>query len=220
MIETGHLYSRMCGNPTTCLNGVRSFPIAHPWTRPLFCSCWSRMFSSFRGLGMNPMSQPSFTNRPIHQSLLNFYTPDIFLKSVSVLHSSDYLLWNVKHTCLFYVEEVLGVEGDGCSRDGNILIQCATVAHIGPYGKRYRFSLKEKRQLRPICLKLESLNYLLKCLDLWFTLARSSWTTACCSLSCRLCPGPGVWLGLWLWTWAWTSRSSSRETSESEGLLV
>lgn len=44
----------------------------YPWTRPLFCSCWSRIFSSFRGLGMNPISQPSFTNRPIHQSLLNF----------------------------------------------------------------------------------------------------------------------------------------------------
>lgn len=43
-----------------------------PWKRPLFCSCWSRMFSSFRGLGMKPMSQPSFTRRPIHQSLLNF----------------------------------------------------------------------------------------------------------------------------------------------------
>lgn len=45
----------------------------HPWKRPLFCSCWSRMFSSFRGLGMKPISQPSFTRRPIHQSLLNFY---------------------------------------------------------------------------------------------------------------------------------------------------
>ena len=44
----------------------------HPWKRPLFCSCWSRMFSSFSGLGMKPMSQPSFTRRPIHQSLLNF----------------------------------------------------------------------------------------------------------------------------------------------------
>lgn len=45
---------------------------AYPWTRPLFCSCWSLMFSSLRGLGMKPISHPSFTNRPIHQSLLNF----------------------------------------------------------------------------------------------------------------------------------------------------
>ena len=44
----------------------------YPWMRPLFCSCCSRMFSSFRGLGMKPISQPSFTSRPIHQSLLNF----------------------------------------------------------------------------------------------------------------------------------------------------
>lgn len=49
------------------------FCATYPWTRPLFCSCWSRMFSSFRGLGMKPISQPSFTNRPIHQSLLNFW---------------------------------------------------------------------------------------------------------------------------------------------------
>lgn len=46
--------------------------LTYPWKRPLFCSCCSRMFSSFRGLGMNPISQPSFTRRPIHQSLLNF----------------------------------------------------------------------------------------------------------------------------------------------------
>lgn len=50
----------------------RSSSSTHPWKRPLFCSCWSRMFSSFRGLGMKPMSQPSFTRRPIHQSLLYF----------------------------------------------------------------------------------------------------------------------------------------------------
>lgn len=56
--------------------GRRGCPsVTYPWTRPLFCSCWSRMFSSFRGLGMKPISQPSFTNRPIHQSLLNFWTP-------------------------------------------------------------------------------------------------------------------------------------------------
>lgn len=51
----------------------RSPALTHPWKRPLFCSCWSRMFSSFSGLGMKPISQPSFTRRPIHQSLLNFY---------------------------------------------------------------------------------------------------------------------------------------------------
>lgn len=52
---------------------ARPSSLTHPWKRPLFCSCWSRMFSSFSGLGMKPMSQPSFTRRPIHQSLLNFY---------------------------------------------------------------------------------------------------------------------------------------------------
>lgn len=62
----------------TCGTATTQFPSsplasAHLWKRPLFCSCWSRMFSSLRGLGMNPISQPSFTRRPIHQSLLNFY---------------------------------------------------------------------------------------------------------------------------------------------------
>lgn len=43
-----------------------------PWKRPLFCSCWMRMFSRRSGLGMKPISQPSFTSLPIHQSLLYF----------------------------------------------------------------------------------------------------------------------------------------------------
>lgn len=65
-----------CGTTTTT-TATTQFPSSPPpsthlWKRPLFCSCWSRMFSSFRGLGMNPISQPSFTRRPIHQSLLNF----------------------------------------------------------------------------------------------------------------------------------------------------
>ncbi|MEQ2218355.1 hypothetical protein XENOCAPTIV_002019, partial [Xenoophorus captivus] len=45
------------------------------------CSCSRRVFSSLTGLGMKPTSQPSFTRRPIHQSLLYFCThvkqPDI-----------------------------------------------------------------------------------------------------------------------------------------------
>lgn len=38
---------------------------------PEFEDCILR-FSSLAGLGMKPTSQPSFTNLPIHQSLLNF----------------------------------------------------------------------------------------------------------------------------------------------------
>lgn len=37
-----------------------------------FCSCSRRRLSSLTGLGMKPTSQPSFTSRPIHQSLLYF----------------------------------------------------------------------------------------------------------------------------------------------------
>ena len=39
----------------------------------ILCSCSRRVFSSLTGLGMKPTSQPSFTSRPIHQSLLYFY---------------------------------------------------------------------------------------------------------------------------------------------------
>ena len=46
------------------------------WNLPCLALCsWRiRVFSIFTGLGMKPISQPSFTRRPIHQSLLNFYT--------------------------------------------------------------------------------------------------------------------------------------------------
>lgn len=43
-----------------------------PLTDLCFCSCLSLMASSRRGLGMKVMSAPSFTSRPIHQSLLYF----------------------------------------------------------------------------------------------------------------------------------------------------
>ncbi len=38
----------------------------------ILCSCNWRVLSSFTGLGINPTSHPSFTKRPIHQSLLYF----------------------------------------------------------------------------------------------------------------------------------------------------
>lgn len=124
------------------------------------------------------------------------------------------------------MEEILGVKGDGCGWDWNVFIQCTTVADISPHGERHRFGLwdgitgsnfssfrfKAGRILRQIVPAASR--------DSWGTLALSSWMVACCSFSCRLCPGPWLWLGLWLWTWACTSRSSSRETSESDGLLV
>lgn len=43
---------------------------------------------------------------------------------------------------LFYVEEILGIKGDGGSWYWNILIQCATVTDIGPYSKCHWFSLE------------------------------------------------------------------------------
>lgn len=113
----------------------------YPWTRPLFCSCWSRMFSSLRGLGMKPISQPSFTSRPIHQSLLNFCGKKEKKKNstrTKIGHCKG-----IKSTNLFYVEEVLGVEGDGCGWDRNVFIQCAAVADVGPHGEGHRFGLRD-----------------------------------------------------------------------------
>lgn len=42
---------------------------------------------------------------------------------------------------LFYMEEILGIKGDGCGWYWNILIQCTTIADIGPYSECHRFSL-------------------------------------------------------------------------------
>lgn len=44
---------------------------SHPYLA--FCSCLSLMASRRWGLGMKAMSPPSFTRRPIHQSLLYFW---------------------------------------------------------------------------------------------------------------------------------------------------
>lgn len=63
------------GNPE-----AKSWPNGPPPARHLelrrfwrsFCSCSRRRLSSLTGLGMKPTSQPSFTSRPIHQSLLYF----------------------------------------------------------------------------------------------------------------------------------------------------
>lgn len=124
------------------------------------------------------------------------------------------------------MEEILGVKGDGCGWDRNIFIQCATVADIGPHGERHRFGLWDGITGSKFSSFRFNAGRILPQIvpaawrDNWATLALSSWMVACCSLSCRLCPGPWLWLGLWLWTWACTSRSSSRETSESDGLLV
>lgn len=66
-----------------------------PWKRPLFCSCWIRMFSNLSGLGMKPISQPSFTSLPIHQSLLYFWNAEIKLLSI-VIHLSSHSVINFR----------------------------------------------------------------------------------------------------------------------------
>lgn len=40
------------------------------------------------------------------------------------------------------MEEILGIEGDGCGWNWNILIQCATIADVGPYSECHRLGLE------------------------------------------------------------------------------
>lgn len=49
------------------------FTESQPCSHLAFCSCLTRMLSRRWGLGMKAMSPPSFTSRPIHQSLLYFW---------------------------------------------------------------------------------------------------------------------------------------------------
>ena len=53
----------------------------------ILCSCSRRVFSSLTGLGMKPTSQPSFTRRPIHQSLLYFCIQTGITVSSTCVHS-------------------------------------------------------------------------------------------------------------------------------------
>lgn len=90
-----------------------------PWKRPLFCSCWMRIFSSLSGLGMKPISQPSFTSLPIHQSLLYFWNTERFL---ALLHVQSSLLSYLQSLTPYRHQNNLlwllwyhnfGAEGDG-----------------------------------------------------------------------------------------------------------
>lgn len=55
------------------------------WRR--VCSCSRRRLSSLTGLGMKPTSQPSFTSRPIHQSLLYFCEQETQRETAGGRHS-------------------------------------------------------------------------------------------------------------------------------------
>lgn len=57
---------------------------------------------------------------------------------------------------LFYVEEILGVEGDGRGRHRNILIQRTAVADVGPHSKRNRFGLKDHSYILYQLMELHS----------------------------------------------------------------
>lgn len=64
--ETPKLMADLLARPPASLSSS-----SRPFDLPV-CACCRRRFSSLMGDGMNPISQPSLTRRPIHQSLLYF----------------------------------------------------------------------------------------------------------------------------------------------------
>lgn len=118
-----------------------------------FCSCFILMASSLTGLGMNVMSAPSFTSRPIHQSLLyfctmttrhNFYHLEVLLR-MCCWHghklTSAVTILMVKASHLFYVQKVFGFKVNCRTLDWTIFIKGPAVTHIGFYCKCYWFGL-------------------------------------------------------------------------------
>lgn len=83
------------------------------------------MASSLTGLGMKVMSAPSFTSRPIHQSLLYFC---VKVERCFQLRLSAELIKLILTDCLpeashlFYVQKVFGFKVDSCTLDWTIFI--------------------------------------------------------------------------------------------------
>lgn len=117
-----------------------------------FCSCFILMASSLTGLGMKVMSAPSFTSRPIHQSLLyfcatarhTFYAVRTTLKNE--LRWIEFL-WNSapKASHLLYVQKVFGFKVNSSTLDWTVFIEGPTVTHIGFHCKCYWFRLVTKK---------------------------------------------------------------------------
>lgn len=115
------------------------------------CSWRIRVFSIFTGLGMKPISQPSFTRRPIHQSLLNFCAESLKTLILSILvrllitslFPSGSLSWLLlkTRTHLFDMEEVFSLKGDGHARHGDIIIVTRAVVDICANSKCNWFGL-------------------------------------------------------------------------------
>lgn len=64
----------------------------------IFCSCCTLMFSSLTGLGMKPTSHPSLTRRPIHQSLLYFWSGEDSVQSMKHIQQA---VWEKERRTFF-----------------------------------------------------------------------------------------------------------------------
>lgn len=92
-----------------------------------FCSCFILMASSLTGLGMKVMSAPSFTSRPIHQSLLYFcikvkHTLQNQWTWINFLFAMDEMNAELKTFHLFYVQKVFGFKVNSSTLDWTVFI--------------------------------------------------------------------------------------------------
>lgn len=94
---------------------------------------------------MKPTSQPSFTRRPIHQSLLYFCGSEA--EPAQEPHASAHFLQFFTPSYLFDVEEVFGFKGNGHALHRDVVAGAGVVADIRPHGEGHWFGLQQ-RQVR------------------------------------------------------------------------
>lgn len=81
------------------------------------------MASNLTGLGMNVMSAPSFTSRPIHQSLLYFCVKvRRYFRGSAELIKMSLTKALLKTSHLFDVQKVFGFKVDSCTLNWTIFI--------------------------------------------------------------------------------------------------
>lgn len=94
--------------------------------RPAVC-CF--MLSSFAGDGMKPNSAPSFTNRPIHQSLLNFCKAHLYTLATAAVVDDEL------GTHFFDMKKIFEVERNSRAGNGSVIVQLPIVHDVGTHGK-------------------------------------------------------------------------------------
>ena len=92
---------------------------------------------------MKPTSQPSFTRRPIHQSLLYFCGPKVKPSQSSAQLRPFPPVWTFSY--LFDVQEIFGFEGNGHALHRDVVAGAGIVTDICPHGERHWFGLGRQK---------------------------------------------------------------------------